>query len=224
MSTDEGKRPMAGTRIVSIAALAAALLGCGVTAGCTGTSSPAGARSSGARQNPSSATPTVPTQPRSTAPATGKTGPLPSADPAPVRTIPAVGVRTLPARPLTAQVPFGTGVSVRVTRITHGTVTDTGPGALTGRPTVVFHLELANGSPKTVLVNTVQVTASYGNSDTPAVPANGTTEPFAGSLAAGKSTSGSYAFAVPVAGRERVDLTVSYRQGVPTVLLRGSAR
>ena len=139
-------------------------------------------------------------------------------------TVPTVPVRTRRAVPLSSPADFGTGVSARVTGVTHGTDRDRGPGAATGRPTVLFHLRLTNGSAKAVSVADVQVLATYGSSRTPAIAATSSTRAFTGTLRSGRSSNAVYAFAVPSSGQGAVALTVTYTAGQPTVLLTGSGR
>lgn len=132
---------------------------------------------------------------------------------------------TLPAVPLRNPASFGTGLSVRVAAISHGRVTDTGPGSLTGRPTVQFTLRLTNKSSKAISISGVQVSTTYGSNATPGTPTTPSSGgPFTGTLKPGASQTGVYAFAIPVSDQHDVALTVWYAQGVPTVLLRGSAR
>lgn len=157
--------------------------------------------------------------------------PAPSPTPAPsgragsVSPVVPVPLVTLPATPLTATGRFGTGVAVRVLHIAYGTVTGSGPGVLSGRPTVTFTLAITNGSPAPISIDTVQVNASYGSTATPAVAACcGDAQPFGGSLAAGRTATAAYAFAIPVPQQRDVELSVWYGQGVPTVVLTGSAR
>ncbi|MBE7190440.1 hypothetical protein [Jatrophihabitans endophyticus] len=115
-------------------------------------------------------------------------------------------------------------MTAAVTSITHGTDHDRGPGAATGRPTVLFHLRLSNGTSAAVSVADVQVLAAYGSSQTPAIAASSATHGFTGSVRPGHSADAVYAFAVPAAGQGSVALTVTYTASQPTVLLRGSAR
>lgn len=140
-------------------------------------------------------------------------------------TVPAALQTTLPAVPLRNPASFGTGLSVRVAAISYGKVTDTGPGSLVGRATVQFTLRLTNKSSKATPINAVQVSTSYGSNATPGIPTSPSSGgPFSGTLKSGASQTGVYAFAIPVSDQDDVALTVWYTQGVPTVLLRGSAR
>jgi hypothetical protein len=115
-------------------------------------------------------------------------------------------------------------MTARIVHLAHGKVTDKGPGVIVG-PAVTFTIELRNRGDAPVDVNTVQVTATYGTNKTPAVMTNqASTKPFTGTLAAGASERGTYAFAIPTAGQGHVTVTVWYAQGKPTVAFVGNAR
>jgi hypothetical protein len=148
-----------------------------------------------------------------------------SAAPAPpLSTVPTLPGTTEPPTPLKSTATFGGGVSVHVTNIDYGTVTGSGPGVISGQPAVTFTLQITNDSPATIKIDTVQVNVTYGPDSTPAVPSNAqSTQPFSGSLAAGKSATGTYAFSIPVPEQNDVSMTVWYNQGQPTVVLTGSA-
>ena len=216
------------------ASLAVCMTACTGSSGPTNSASPSGSAggsstiaTSGSTAHSGSTPPSGSAEPRSTSAPPSRSGsPKQTSSPTAtaLSTVPTVPVTTLPAKPLTSSARFGTGVLVRIGSITHGKVTDTGRGAIRGRPTVVFHFVLTNDSLSKVNVSDVQVNATYGASDTPAVQADNTSTPFSGSVAHGANARGVYAFAVPPSGQSRVEVTVTYQQGVPTVLLRGSAR
>ena len=120
---------------------------------------------------------------------------------------------------------FGTGLSVRIGKVGYGVSTGSGRGAITGRPVVTLTLVLRNTSSRSISVNTVQVQATYGRKNTPAIPSYGKgTKMFGGAVGRDSSTSGVYQFVIPVADQHDVDLTVWYRAGAPVALLRGSLR
>jgi hypothetical protein len=139
-------------------------------------------------------------------------------------TVPTQPATTLPAAPLTASAAFGGGVSAKVSQISNETVTDTGPGIISGVPASAFTIVLTNGSKGAVSLNNVQVTASYG-ADTPASEANlSKGRGFKGSLAAGATATGTYSFAIPTTARNDVQLTIWYTPGQPTLLFTGPAK
>jgi hypothetical protein len=123
--------------------------------------------------------------------------------------------------PITSPAAFGGGVSARVTKVADQTQTDQGRGVITGAPAVAFTVQFSNHSNKPVSVNTVNVTATYGNG-TPAVPANvSSNQPLRNDLKPGGTASGVYAFAIPKSDRHKVSLMVWYAQGQPTVVFSG---
>lgn len=136
--------------------------------------------------------------------------------------VPAVKTRTLPPVPIHSTAAFGGGVSARVTRVAEQKQTDQGPGVIAGAPAVAFTLRFANNSEKSISVNTVNVTATYGHSS-PAVPANmSSNQPLRNDIKPGATATGVYAFVIPRADREKVALAVWYAQGKPTVVFSGS--
>jgi hypothetical protein len=140
-------------------------------------------------------------------------------------TVAAVPAPTLPAVALRSPASYGTGLKARILSIRQGKVTDTGPGALTGKAAVTFTLSLSNDSRSRVDLDTVQVTATFGAAQTPGAPANtSTTRPVTGTLKPGAATKGTYAFALPHANDRQVRVTVWYAQGKPTVAFSGNVR
>jgi hypothetical protein len=135
-----------------------------------------------------------------------------------------VKVTTLAPVPITAPADFGGGVSVKVTKIADQSVTDTGPGSIKGQPAVAFTIQLSNQSKTTVSVNTVNVTAGYGNGS-PASPVNESTNPpFKGEVKPGSTALGVYAFAIPTTERDKVSISLWYAQGQPTVVFSGPVK
>lgn len=134
-------------------------------------------------------------------------------------------VPTKPAVPLTAQADFGGGVSARITGSQVVTSQGQGPGELNGAPAVAFTVQLINRSARGVGLDGVTVAAFYGAQATPASPSGGPpTAPFAGSLPAGGTATGTYTYVVPPEGRGDVQLQISYLAGQPVVVLRGAVR
>lgn len=117
---------------------------------------------------------------------------------------------------------FGDGVSVTVTKIVDQTSSDTGPGTIQGQPAVAFTLSFRNGSKAPISVNSVNVTATYGSADTPASPANSSSNvPLSGTVKPAGTASGVYAFAIPKSARAAVTLQLWYAQGKPVVVISG---
>ncbi|MBE7189881.1 hypothetical protein [Jatrophihabitans endophyticus] len=138
-------------------------------------------------------------------------------------TVPTSAVVTRPAVPLRSSAPFGNGVYARIVSVSHGTVKGQGPGVIAGQAEVVFSLRMTNKSSRAIRLDTVQVTATYGSAATPATASDEQSHPFSGRLPAGASAAGKYAFAVPRSDQGQVAVAVSYAQGVPVVVLHGSA-
>ena len=191
------------------------------SAGKDGTSAPASSSTSSRQSGTSSRSSGVSPSPEShSTSVTGKSSSAGSLTPVPSRS-----GRTLPATPLRSPANFGQGVAAQIVSLKYGVVTDKGPGALAGRPTVTFKISLHNGSRNSIDNNTVQVIAKYGKNQTPAVPTNvQTTTPFSGKIAPGRSATGSYAFLIPVSGQREVRVEVWYHAGRPTVVFTGPAR
>lgn len=126
--------------------------------------------------------------------------------------------------PIHSMAPFGGGVSARIVHVAHGTSSGNGPGEIAGQPQVTLTVVIKNGSPKSVPVDTVQVTATYANHQ-PAVPSNDENDrPLAGELKPGRSTTGTYSFVIPTAEQKQVTVAIWYRQDKPTLLFQGSVR
>lgn len=165
----------------------------------------------------------------STGPAASSPGPKASASGAgtssspKVSLVPSVAISTKPAVPFSAPGDFGGGVTVKVTKSTDQTSSDTGPGSIKGQAAVAFTLAFTNGSGQVVPVDTVNVTASYGSANTPASPVNASTNsPLSGRIKPGATATGVYAFAIPKDERTDVTLQLWYAQGKPVVVFSGS--
>lgn len=222
MSRRRSKRVL--MRAVRVWGAGLAVLAFGV-AGCSNNSGGHPSSSStptvGAASQPSAASPAISTGSARSA-STGRTSPKAGSHPS---TVASQAVTTLPAVPIRRPANFGTGLSVQMTSVAHGVSNAAGRGALSGRATVSLTLVLRNSSQRSIPVDTVQVTATYGATKTPAVPSYGAgTKNFTGSLSGGQSATAVYRFLIPSDAQYHVDVTVWYRPGAPAVLLRGSVR
>jgi hypothetical protein len=136
--------------------------------------------------------------------------------------VPSVKAVTRAPVPIKSPAPFGGGVSARVMKVADQKQTDQGPGVIAGAPSVAFTLKFTNNSGKSISVNTVNVTATYGH-DAPAPPANLSSDrPLHSLIKPGATATGVYAFVIPKANRGKVSLAVWYAQGKPTVVFSGS--
>ena len=137
--------------------------------------------------------------------------------------VPSIAISTRPAVPFASTGDFGGGVTVKVTKMADQTSSDSGPGTIKGQPAVAFTLAFTNKSGRTISVNTVNVTATYGSAHTPASPANSSSNtPLSGQVKPGDTATGVYAFAIPKADRDDVSLQLWYAQGQPVVVISGA--
>lgn len=101
------------------------------------------------------------------------------------------------------------GVTLRITRMTHGKVAGEGPGVFPGRPVTDFYVTLTNHSSKTLTLDSVVVTVTYGS---PARLAHLVYDQnavdFAGAVKAGASARAVYGFAVPASDLGDVTMAV----------------
>jgi hypothetical protein len=179
------------------------------------------ASSLAAGPSPSAATSTqtAPKNAPKNAPTSAATSTLP-----PIDQLAPTGISTTqPPRPISSAADFGGGVAARVTKFTHGKEIDTGKGIIAGVPVVTFTIAFSNGTAKAISVNNVQVDVTYGSAQTPAPQSNfAETTALTGSLGAGMTRSGTYAFSIPTTAQQDVEVTVWYATDQPTIALVGS--
>ncbi len=205
--TDARRAPWAVAAVVAVV-LVAGLLAWAVTGHHDDTSSDAAA-------GPSSSTPTHPSDVPSTSLGTSLT-------PGSGGTEPTHAVRTKKAVPLHATADFGTGLTVRITRITPIAGRATAPGEVDG-PALRIALAARNSSKHPVSLDGSVVFVSYGPDRTPATELSSGEQRFGGSVAPGGTRSATYAFTVPKDQRGDVRVEVSYTGRAPTVALQGRA-
>ena len=168
--------------------------------------------------------------PSSTAPASTPTHPsdVPSTSlgtsltPGSGGTEPTHAVRTTRAVPLDATADFGTGLTVRITRITPVAGKATAPGEVDG-PALRIALEAHNTGRHPISLDGSVVFVSYGPDRTPATELSSGERRFRGSVAPGGTRAATYVFTVPKDQRGDVRVEVSYTGRAPTVALQGSA-
>lgn len=88
-----------------------------------------------------------------------------------------------------------------------------GPGVFNGREFVKFELALTNGSDQPIDLNSVVVTAYYGDTNQIAAPvytASAETQDFTGTVAPGAQSTASYGFAVPTSDLGNVTMVVDF--------------
>lgn len=113
-------------------------------------------------------------------------------------------------QPFDEPIEYPDGVSLEVTGIEQGEVTDQGPGVV-GGPKTAFNLVFTNGSKKPVDLNQVVVTAVYGDPGRLAHPVyDSKSRDFAGRVAPGKVAKARYVFSIPPAQLGNVTVHVDF--------------
>lgn len=204
--------------------LTVALLGVVALAGC---SQPPAQAVAGPTSPPSS-TATQPT------PTTVAPSPVPTASRTPGWTPPPVirpselpAADRIKATPesYTKPVRYTDGLTVSVTAIKQQTVTQVGPGAITGEPMTVFTVRFTNGTSTPVNLNQVVVSAYSGADQASAPPVyEGAMNDFSGTLAPGSSQSAVYAFSIPVRNLGTATLAIDFDGRHTVAVFTGSAR
>jgi hypothetical protein len=134
-----------------------------------------------------------------------------------------VPVRTQAAVPPTGTGNFGDGVTVKIVKVQSVKSQGTGPGEISGAPSLALTMNLVNGTSGAVSLESVSVSMTYGADATPASPVDGNpSKPFTGTVAGGKSATAVYVFSIPEGQRSNVSVTISYAASKPTVVFRGS--
>ena len=107
--------------------------------------------------------------------------------------------------------PFMRFLGLEIVKAEKGVEAGHGPGVMAGRAYVRFQLRLTNGSSKAINLNEVVVTTFYSAKRQLAAPVyteSAKTFDFSGTVAAGKSATAYYAFAVPTTDLGRVTMVV----------------
>lgn len=164
---------------------------------------------------PADDTSTGPATEQATEPAPTPTGPAVTRPPDPVAPaeITPVPRPNAPATRLSAPegdkdtpVKYSDGVQITITSVERTTVTDTGPGVMTGAPLVTATVSVQNSGRTPVDLSSVVVSARYGEPAqlAPATYVDGSVD-LSGQLAPGKTATGTYSFQIPA---ENTALTV----------------
>jgi hypothetical protein len=120
---------------------------------------------------------------------------------------------------------YSDGVALRVTSIAHGTVSGQGPGVLRGQTSSSLTVTLTNGSNKEVNLNQVVVTADYGRPARTASPIYGQgARDFNGTVAAGKTATAVYVFAIPTSQLSDVTVNVDFDGAHHAATFTGSVK
>jgi hypothetical protein len=171
-----------------------------------------------------STTSTAPDRAAATAGAAPSSGPTGTPTAGSLAVVPAGEMRTKAPVPITATAHFGTGLSLRVTRLEQVRGVAHGPGEVAG-PAVRMTVRLTNRSTEGISLESVVLAVSYGADQTPASPLHGPGgRAFSGTLEPGASATARYVYAIPDAGRDRVRMVASYTGDAPAVALAGAVR
>lgn len=120
---------------------------------------------------------------------------------------------------------FGTGVTATLVSSNVGRVTGKDRGAVAG-PAYIVRVRLTNGTDEPISLDTVSVTAVFGPDAVPgsAIPTDPKADPLSGTLAPGKSASGTYVFALPDTPSDKAQVAVGYVGDVPIVVFTDTFR
>jgi hypothetical protein len=208
-----------------VAAVAVALTSL-LVAGCSGSSSPTVARPTAIPPTaPVPAAPPSATVPPAVVPA--PSGPAAAVPPLVIRpgALPPAQRLAAPRVAFRSPARFPDGLTVTVEKIEHGTVTETGAGAMTGSPRSVFTVRFRNGSTTAVPLDQVVVGVTYGPEHTQAPPIyDASVGDFSGQVPPGGTAAARYAFSVPDAQLGSVVLAVDFDGRHTAAVFAGSAR
>jgi hypothetical protein len=129
-------------------------------------------------------------------------------------------VKTKKAVPLDITGDFGTGLTVRLSRIAPVKGTATVPGEIAG-PAIKLTVVARNRADRAVDLNSVVVFVSFGRERTPASELSDGARPLRGRVAPDDSRTGTYIYTVPEDEREQVRVEISYSGEAPTVAFEG---
>jgi hypothetical protein len=206
-------------RAVTLTVLSVALVA--LVAGCTSHSA----------HHPAAAGPTGPTSSSPIATVSPVPTATPSSSPAAPKTKSGAtgGInQTVPARTLVTAKPvatnqtasFGNSVSAHISALKHINAVAHGIGEVSG-PAVAVTFVIQNGTGHAVDLGSV----SANLEDAAGTPANSMSgspaKPFAGKVAAGKSSSGTYVFSLPKGHPNPITISLSYTTEAPVVLFVG---
>jgi len=124
--------------------------------------------------------------------------------------------------PVTIDTPaeFGNGVVAVVTSVAATEVVAILPGETSG-PGLALNIDITNGSPDDIALDNVTVDLLTGDLVSASQITTGDHRPFAGTLAAGETTTGTYVFTVSPDSRESATLTIRYTADQPAVIFTG---
>ena len=125
----------------------------------------------------------------------------------------------------TQRAAYSDGVVLQVPSITHGAVAGQGPGVLSGQATSSLTVTLTNGSKQAIDLNQVVVSADYGQPARIASPIYGQgARDFSGTVAAGKTATAVYVFAIPSSQLSHVTINVDFDGSHHAATFTGSVK
>lgn len=199
------------------AVIAAAVLVAGVVVWMAARDSDPGSTASGGS---SPDQPSAPTDPEQTTPT--DSAPSESIPPGSLETVPVEPAETKPAVALDAPSSIARGLVARVTDIEAVEGEARGPGEIAG-PALRVSVEIRNDTRRAESLAGSVVTVAYGRDPAPGVALSGPgVRPLAGSVPAGGAATGRYVVGVPLDQRDRIQVTISLRASLPTVVFQGS--
>lgn len=132
-------------------------------------------------------------------------------------------VKTKKAVPLDKTGDFGTGLTVRLSRIAAVKGRATAPGEIAG-PAIKITVTARNRTDRALQLNSVVVFVSFGTNHTPASELSEGARPLTGRLAPDTSETGTYLYTVPEQERKKVRVEISYSNKAPTVAFEGPVK
>jgi hypothetical protein len=202
---------------MSIAALAL----CVSLVACSGTGEP----SSGADPTVTSSATPAPEPSASSAPSANSGATTPDEPVAKIERAGHSDAPTVKADPADTSdaVSYDDGVSVRIDDVSFGKETSQGPGSFPGREYARLTITIDNGSSDSIDLGTSVLTVldASGATAVRVYAAEAEVTDFAGTVAAGKSATATYAFALPVDARDEVTVVVDFDGDHTSAVFRG---
>lgn len=135
---------------------------------------------------------------------------------------------TITSRPAgtDGRVSYADGVKLRIRQVSFGKETKEGPGRFPGRAYAVLGMEIANGSDRTLSLDTVVITVldRNGKMVNPVYVEEAKVNDFSGELKPRTTAKANYAFAVPTSSRSKVTVVVDFDGVHTSAVFRGGLK
>jgi len=118
---------------------------------------------------------------------------------------------------------FGTGLTVRLSKIAAVNGKASAPGEIAG-PAIKLTVVTRNEGERAVDLDGVVVFVSAGKERTPASELKDGARPLNGRVGPGDTQTGTYIYTVPRADRDDIRVEISYSGRAPTVVFEGSVK